>query len=98
MCYYVHMETINIRSLHIKTGEIVRRVHEGHRLVITDHGKPVAALVPFREDEFGIGFEARETLPDFDGLPPVSRDSSSYISDDRNDSDDRNGSDDRGRG
>jgi len=83
MGYIVHMETINIRALHINTGEIVRRARDGHRLIITEHGKPVAALIPFNEDDFGIAFEARETLPEFETLPPVKGDLSSFISEDR---------------
>ena len=79
----MHMESVNIRTLHINTGEIVRRVKEGRKVAITDHGKPIAALVPFREEDFGVAFEARETLPDFDALPLVSLDSTSFISEDR---------------
>jgi prevent-host-death family protein len=37
------MDTINIRSLHIKTGESVRKAAEGHTLIVTDRGTPVAA-------------------------------------------------------
>jgi prevent-host-death family protein len=77
------METINIRTLHINTGEIVRKVAEGHTLIVTDHGNPIATIMPFREDDFGISFANREVLPDFEALPPVNGDSSLYISEDR---------------
>jgi len=77
------MDTINIRALHIKTGDMVRKAGKGYKIVITDRGKPVAALVPYNEEDFGISFIERETLPDFDSLPEVSSDSTSFISEDR---------------
>jgi prevent-host-death family protein len=83
MCYHVHMDTVNIRALHIKTGDMVRKAGKGYRVVITDRGKPVAALVPYKEEDFGVSFNERETLPDFDSLPEVSSDSTAFISEDR---------------
>lgn len=37
---------IGIRELRADLSRLVKRVHAGEELVVTDHGKPVARLVP----------------------------------------------------
>lgn len=41
-----HVIQISIRELHARTGHYVRRAAEQRRVVITDHGKPIAELQP----------------------------------------------------
>ena len=47
MCHNVHMKTISIRELHLKTGWWVRHAASGGPIVVTDRGRRVAALHPF---------------------------------------------------
>ncbi len=47
MCHNVHMKTISIRELHLKTGQWVRRAASRGPIVVTDRGRRVAALQPF---------------------------------------------------
>ena len=47
MCHNVHMKTISIRQLHLKTGWWVRHAASGGPIVVTDRGRRVAALQPF---------------------------------------------------
>lgn len=37
---------IGIRELRADLSRLVKRVHAGEELVVTDHGRPVARLVP----------------------------------------------------
>jgi len=83
MCYNVHMITISIRELHIKTGEWVRRAASGDRFVVTDRGRPIASLSEYNEEEFGTPFSQRRLLPEFEALPVDSGDSTRYVSEDR---------------
>lgn len=84
---------ISIRELHAHTGHYVRKATEDRRVVITDHGKAVAELVPS-----GSGFTngvnpwtTRELRPEFDRAMrrgafrprPGDRDIMNLISDDR---------------
>ena len=77
------MERIRLRDLHIKTGEWVRRAARGEGITITERGRPVASLIPFNEDNPGRSFRTRQLLPEFDTLPEVSGDTTTYISEDR---------------
>ena len=47
MCHNVHMRTISIRELHLKTGRWVRHAASGGSIVVTDRGRRVAELQPF---------------------------------------------------
>ena len=67
----------------MKTGEWVRRAAHGEGVVITERGRPVASLIPFREDDAGRSFRERHLLPEFDALPVMSGDASTYVSEDR---------------
>ena len=37
---------VGIRELRADLSRLVKRVHAGEEIVVTDHGKPVARLVP----------------------------------------------------
>lgn len=77
------MEHVGIRELHLKTGEWVRRVARGEGVVVTERGRPVASLVPFRQDGMGTAFGERQLLPEFEALPEIPGDSTVAISEDR---------------
>ncbi len=77
------MEQIGIRELHLKTGEWVRRAARGRGVVVTERGRPVASLLPFREDALGVSFADRQLLPEFEALPEIRGDSAAGISEDR---------------
>ena len=77
------MERIRIRDLHMKTGEWVRRAARGEGVVITERGRPVASLIPFREGDAGCSFRDRHVLPEFEALPVVAGDGTAYVSEDR---------------
>ena len=47
MCHNVHMKTISIRELHLRTGQWVRHAASRGAIVVTDRGRRVAALQPF---------------------------------------------------
>jgi prevent-host-death family protein len=48
MRYHVAVNQIGIRELRANLGGIVRRVQAGETFELTDHGHPVARLVPLR--------------------------------------------------
>ncbi|MCY3931563.1 MAG: type II toxin-antitoxin system prevent-host-death family antitoxin [Acidobacteria bacterium] len=77
------MEHVGIRELHLKTGEWVRRAARGEGVVVTERGRPVASLIPFREDGMGTPFGERKLLPEFEALPEIGGDSTAGISEDR---------------
>jgi antitoxin (DNA-binding transcriptional repressor) of toxin-antitoxin stability system len=47
MCLHVHMKTISIRELHLKTGRWVRHAATRGPIVVADRGRSVAGLQPF---------------------------------------------------
>jgi len=50
MCHTVsQVKTITIRELHSETGRWVRAAARHGEILVTDHGKPVAKLVPEAE-------------------------------------------------
>jgi prevent-host-death family protein len=82
--HIVHMKTISIRELHLRTGEWVRRAGEHKTVVITERGDPVATLIPFEPAHATMGFAARKLLPSFVKLPALGRhESTKFISEDR---------------
>jgi prevent-host-death family protein len=83
MCYIVHMKTITLRELHIKTGLWVRRAGGGERLIITYRGRPVATVQPHVPGDGGTRFGERDILPEFAALPPCAGDSTTAVSEDR---------------
>lgn len=40
------MERVGIRDLNQRTSQVIERVRRGETLEVTDHGRPVARLVP----------------------------------------------------
>jgi prevent-host-death family protein len=48
-------EQVGIRALQQNASQVVARATAGHRVEITDHGRPVAQLIP-------IGLSTLETL------------------------------------
>ena len=81
MCHYVHMKTITIRELHLKTGRWVRHAAAHGAVVVTDRGRAVAALQPFDSDA------ARRPLPDREATirkrSRIPVDSATFVEDDR---------------
>ena len=61
MCHNVHMKTISIRELHLKTGRWVRQAASRGPIVVTDRGRRVAALQPFDASVTGRPLPNRET-------------------------------------
>ena len=47
MRHNVHMKTISIRELHLRTERWVRHAANGGAIVVTYHGRRVAVLQPF---------------------------------------------------
>ena len=45
------MERVGVRELRQNLSVYLRRVQAGEALEVTEHGRPVAALVPIREPE-----------------------------------------------
>ncbi len=60
MCHNVHMKTISIRELHLKTGQWVRHAANRGPIVVTDRGRRVAALQPFDASVTGRPLPNRE--------------------------------------
>ena len=60
MCHNVHMKTISIRELHLKTGQWVRHAASRGPIVVTDRGRRVAALQPFDASVIGRPLPNRE--------------------------------------
>jgi prevent-host-death family protein len=47
--YHLSMARIGVRELNQRTSQILDRVRRGETLIVTDHGEPVARLVPIGE-------------------------------------------------
>jgi len=45
------MVRIGIRELNKRTSQVLDRVRRGETVIVTDHGEPVARLVPLAPDE-----------------------------------------------
>lgn len=57
------MTSVSIRELHEKTGEWVRLAEAHEQIIITDRGRPVASLAPYRRPAKRNRFSARKILP-----------------------------------
>ncbi len=55
----------------------------GREMIVTDRGRPVATLTALDARSLSTPFSERRILPEFDALPAISGDSSTYISEDR---------------
>lgn len=83
MCHNVHMKTITIRELHLRTGRWVRHAAVHGPVVVTDRGRRVAALQPFDAAAARRPLPDRETVIGQRSRIPV--DSAVYVSEDRGD-------------
>ena len=45
------MQSVSAKELKNRTGEVLRRVGEGEKVLITKRGKPCAILTPVSEEE-----------------------------------------------
>jgi prevent-host-death family protein len=45
------MKFANVRELKAKASEMLRTVEKGNTVLVTNHGRPAAMLVPVTEDE-----------------------------------------------
>lgn len=45
------MKFVSVRELRLQTPSVLRRVAKGEKVIITNHGKPQAALLRLTEDE-----------------------------------------------
>ena len=61
----------------------MRKAASGDNVVITDRGRPVATLSALDETDLGTKFSHRRTLPEFEALPDIAGDSSTYVTEDR---------------
>lgn len=78
MCHNVHMKTISIRELHLKTGFWVRHAASRGPIAVTDRGRRVAALQPFDASVTGRPLPNREAVIRKRSTVPV--DSGVYLS------------------
>ncbi len=80
------MKTVSIRELHEKTGEWVRLAEAHEQIIITDRGRPVASLAPYRSPAKVNRFKERKILPAYGKLRGKfsgGTDSGTLISEDR---------------
>jgi antitoxin (DNA-binding transcriptional repressor) of toxin-antitoxin stability system len=81
MCHIVHMKAISIRELHLRTGRWVRSIGDRGPMIVTDHGRPIATLVPFEARGVRKGLPNREAT--ITRLPRLVVDSTLVVSDAR---------------
>jgi prevent-host-death family protein len=81
MRHNVHMKTISIRELHLRTGRWVRRAASRDPIVVTDRGRRVAALQPFDASVTSRPLPNREAAIRKRSKVPV--DSTEYVSESR---------------
>jgi antitoxin (DNA-binding transcriptional repressor) of toxin-antitoxin stability system len=60
MYHNVHMKTVSIRELHLRTGRWVRHAASRGPIVVTDRGRRIAALQPFDASVIGQPLPNRE--------------------------------------
>lgn len=66
---------VGARELKTRLGTYLQRVREGHTIVVTDRGEPVAELRPLSSDRslpaalIKLSAKGMVTLPTADGLP-----------------------------
>lgn len=77
------MKEISIRELHEKTGTWLRKARESGRIIVKDHGQPVATIVPFEERHRHTPFAERRLVPGFAAIAPIAGDCTQGISEDR---------------
>jgi prevent-host-death family protein len=80
------MRKISIRELHDATGKWVREAARVDELVVTERGRPIATIIPYREPAPGNPFKARKLRPGYAALLGRLRggtDSAKIVSEDR---------------
>ncbi len=86
MSQCVTMRRISIRQLHEATGKWLREAGRVDELVVTEHGRPLATIVPYREPARGNPFKTRRLRPGYAALLGRLRggtDSARIVSEDR---------------
>lgn len=66
------MGAVTHREMRNNSAEVLRRVESGEQLTVTNHGRPVARLVPIRADILGELEDRGELRParcDWDDFP-----------------------------
>jgi prevent-host-death family protein len=79
MCYCRYMKSIGIRELRQNASRYLRQVEAGESLRVTDHGRPIAMIVPMPTSPSGLDALRRDgrvrtgsgRLDDCQALPPV---------------------------
>ena len=84
------MRTVTIRELHAKTGELVREAARHGQILVTDHGRTIAKILPETESSAPPYFAVRKPSKAFarlDGSGKTGRgpDVTGLISEDRED-------------
>ena len=84
------MKTVSIRELHARTGELVRGASRHGHILVTDHGRTIAKIVP-EADGTGVPYFARRKASaafaklDASGKTGRGTDITQLISEDRED-------------
>jgi len=65
------MTEIGVRELNQQTSKVLRRVRAGEDIVITEHGRPVARLVPVTDEPKSVLQQLREQGLVIDAEPNV---------------------------
>jgi prevent-host-death family protein len=93
----MNSNVVGARELKVRLGKYLRRVRQGHRLVITDRGQPVAELRPIEggsaaeailaelEARGAVTRPTRKTFPDFRPIVNRGRPVSDAVVEDRED-------------
>ena len=79
MCYCSYMKSIGVRELRQNASRYLRQVEAGESLRVTDHGRPIAMIVPMPTTASGLDALRRDgrvrsgsgRLEDYEALPPV---------------------------
>lgn len=80
------MTSISIKQLHDQTGHWLRRVSEEHEVIVTQHGKPIARMLPPAPSVAGNPFLKRKLVPGVARLlirPQTGPDSADIVSEGR---------------
>ena len=57
-------EAVSAADANRRFSSILRSVREGHSVVVTSHGRPVAKIVPFSQEDARTAVAARAALLD----------------------------------
>ncbi|NIM96541.1 MAG: type II toxin-antitoxin system prevent-host-death family antitoxin [candidate division Zixibacteria bacterium] len=62
---------IGVREAKVRLSKLLRRVQEGHTVVITDRGRPVGKLIPVDDNSLSLSDRVRN-LENLGWIEPVS--------------------------